>query len=131
MQAASIYYEHPVAGLAFSENLYEGIANYELHLRYYVWALRSIKFPYAFQTVGSSMLCRASSYVRYGGMNRRKAGEDFYFLQKIIPHAPKEWINFVSKLDPMPDKRSSWMVPNTKQLLGLVPTVAFLIQNML
>jgi len=86
MQAASIYYEHPVAGLAFSENLYEGIANYELHLRYYVWALRSIKFPYAFQTVGSSMLCRASSYVRYGGMNRRKAGEDFYFLQKIIPH---------------------------------------------
>ncbi|HUW05627.1 MAG TPA: hypothetical protein VMW01_05160, partial [Williamwhitmania sp.] len=86
LQAASIYYEHPVTGDTYAPALYEGIANYELHLRYYVWALRMIQFPYAYHTVGSSMLCRASAYVRFGGMNRRKAGEDFYFLQKIIPH---------------------------------------------
>lgn len=86
LQAASIYYEHPITGDTYAPALYEGIANYELHLRYYVWGLRLIQFPYAYHTVGSSMLCRASAYVRFGGMNRRKAGEDFYFLQKIIPH---------------------------------------------
>ncbi len=86
MQAASIFYEHPINGVNYAPALYEGIAHYELHLRYYVWALRMLKFPYAYHTVGSSMLCRASAYVRFGGMNRRKAGEDFYFLQKIIPH---------------------------------------------
>ncbi|HUX54494.1 MAG TPA: hypothetical protein VMV56_08785 [Williamwhitmania sp.] len=86
LQAASIYYEHPINGDTYAPALYEGIANYELHLRYYVWALRMIQYPYAYHTVGSSMLCRASAYVRFGGMNRRKAGEDFYFLQKIIPH---------------------------------------------
>ena len=42
-------------------------------------------FPFAFHTIGSSMAVRASSYMRQGGMNKRKAGEDFYFQQKIIP----------------------------------------------
>jgi hypothetical protein len=39
--------------------------------------------PYAFHTVGSAMACRASAYVASGGMNRRLAGEDFYFLQQV------------------------------------------------
>ncbi|MCA9692201.1 MAG: hypothetical protein KC636_21560, partial [Myxococcales bacterium] len=39
----------------------------------------------AYQTVGSAMAVRADVYRRQGGMNRRKAGEDFYFLQKVIP----------------------------------------------
>jgi hypothetical protein len=29
------------------------------------------------------MACRASAYVAAGGMNRRLAGEDFYFLQQV------------------------------------------------
>ena len=29
------------------------------------------------------MTCTAKSYVATGGMNRRMAGEDFYFLQKL------------------------------------------------
>ena len=40
--------------------------------------------PYAFHTVGSSMAVKSSAYQKQGGMNKRKAGEDFYFLQKII-----------------------------------------------
>ena len=40
--------------------------------------------PYAFHTVGSSMAVRSSAYQKQGGMNKRKAGEDFYFLHKII-----------------------------------------------
>ena len=50
-----------------------------------VQALRYTHFPYAFHTIGSCLAVRGSAYVKQGGMNRRKAGEDFYFLQKIIP----------------------------------------------
>nr|VFK19148.1 MAG: Glycosyl transferase family 2 [Candidatus Kentron sp. LFY] len=60
------------------------IAGYELHLRYYVHGLRYAGSPYAFHTVGSCMAVRTRVYEQQGGMNRRKAGEDFYFLQKII-----------------------------------------------
>ena len=81
---ANIYFEHDVnMDLQDKNNL--GIASYELHLRYMVQALRFTQFPYAFHAVGSSMAVRGSAYVKQGGMNRRKAGEDFYFLQKIIP----------------------------------------------
>jgi len=31
------------------------------------------------------MAVRASAYAKIGGMNRRKAGEDFYFLHKLMP----------------------------------------------
>ena len=75
----SIYFEHPL-----DDSASQAIAAYELHLRYYTHALRYCGLPCAFQTVGSSMAVRASAYAKQGGMNKRKAGEDFYFLQKII-----------------------------------------------
>ncbi len=77
---ASIYFEHPLD----QENP-NAIKLYELRLRYYLQSLRFAGFPYAFQTVGSCMVCGASHYAKQGGMNQRKAGEDFYFLHKIIP----------------------------------------------
>jgi hypothetical protein len=55
-----------------------------LHLRYYLQGLIWSGFPYAFHTVGSAFAVKALSYVRAGGMNRRQAGEDFYFIQKLI-----------------------------------------------
>jgi hypothetical protein len=83
--ACSIYFEHDITGNEYDENVYKAIILYELHLRYYVHALRSANFPYAYQTIGSSMAVRAKNYLKQGGMNRRKAGEDFYFLHKFIP----------------------------------------------
>jgi len=59
------------------------IERYELFLRAYVLGLELAGSPYAFHTVGSAMACKASSYVAAGGMNRRLAGEDFYFLQHL------------------------------------------------
>jgi len=79
----SIYYEHPLEGSLPLEQ-YRTITAYELHLRYYTHALRYCRLPCAFQTVGSAMAVSASAYQKQGGMNKRKAGEDFYFLQKII-----------------------------------------------
>lgn len=80
----SIYYEHPLSGKDFSDEIYSGIINYELHLRYYNQCLFFAGLPFAFHTVGSSMAVRSSAYQKQGGMNKRKAGEDFYFIHKII-----------------------------------------------
>jgi glycosyltransferase involved in cell wall biosynthesis len=82
--ACSIYFEHPLEG-ELAREVYEAIAAYELHLRYYVQALRYAGFPHAYHTIGSSMAVRARAYMEQGGMNRRQAGEDFYFLHKLIP----------------------------------------------
>ena len=81
----SLYFEHPLDGKGFAEENVHYITLYELYLRYYVEALKNCGFPYAFHTLGSSFAVSASAYIRQGGMNKRKAGEDFYFLHKIIP----------------------------------------------
>nr|VFK07786.1 MAG: Glycosyl transferase family 2 [Candidatus Kentron sp. LPFa]VFK29730.1 MAG: Glycosyl transferase family 2 [Candidatus Kentron sp. LPFa] len=79
----SIYFEHPL-DLAETSDIRAAIAGYELHLRYYAHGLRVAGSPYAHHTVGSSMAVRTRIYEQQGGMNRRKGGEDFYFLQKIM-----------------------------------------------
>ncbi len=84
-QACSIYFEHPIEGEDYSQEIYEAIVYYELHLRYYNNAKRFTGFPYAFETIGSSMAVRCDAYQQQGGMNKRKAGEDFYFLNKFMP----------------------------------------------
>ncbi|SMG15320.1 Glycosyl transferase family 2 [Marivirga sericea] len=81
--AASIHYEHPLK--IQNGNLNSAIILYELHLRYYIQALKYAGYPFAYHTIGSSMAVRSSIYQKQGGMNQRKAGEDFYFLHKIIP----------------------------------------------
>lgn len=68
---------------AASEQENRAIERYELFLRCYVAGLAFAGSPYAFHTVGSAMACRASAYLKCGGMNRRRAGEDFYFLQSL------------------------------------------------
>jgi glycosyltransferase involved in cell wall biosynthesis len=80
----SIHFEHPIEGDDFDTEIYEGIINYELHLRYYNQCLNFCGLPYAYHTVGSSMAVRSTTYQKQGGMNKRKAGEDFYFIHKII-----------------------------------------------
>ena len=82
--AASIYFEHPVTGDSFSDVHLEQIKYYELHLRYYKNSLNYSNLPYSFHTIGSAFALTASAYARQGGMNRRKAGEDFYFINKLI-----------------------------------------------
>ncbi len=82
--ACSLYFEHPLQGSKFPDPVYRAIAQYELHLRYYYQGLRFAGFPHAHHTVGSAIAVKALPYVRSGGMNRRMAGEDFYFVQKLV-----------------------------------------------
>ena len=83
--ACSIYFEHPVNGNNFPVSIYKYITLYELHLRYYFQGLAYSCFPYVFHTVGSAIAVKALPYIKAGGMNRRQAGEDFYFIQKLVP----------------------------------------------
>ncbi len=78
-----LHFEHDIENEKH-ETLKTGIIYYELFLRYYKEGLSYCHFPYAFHTIGSSMAVKASIYCKAGGMNKRKAGEDFYFLNKIF-----------------------------------------------
>lgn len=104
----SIYFEHPLSGSDFPDSIYRAIALYELHLRFFIQSLRYISFPFAYHTVGSCFTVNALSYVKQGGMNRRKAGEDFYFLHKIIPLGNYTDINSTRVI---PSPRPSHRVP--------------------
>jgi hypothetical protein len=78
-----VHFEHPLS--ADNVELTSWIIDYELHLRYYIDVLRFINYPYAFQTIGSTMVTTLEAYQKQGGMNQRKAGEDFYYLHKMFP----------------------------------------------
>jgi len=60
-----------------------GIRMYEEYLHYYKQALDFAGFPNSIYTIGSAFAVKADAYVKQGGMNRRQAGEDFYFLHKL------------------------------------------------
>ena len=108
MQGASIYFEHPVEGERYSNELYEAIIGYELHLRVFVQAQRWAGFPFATQTIGSSMAVRNDAYQEQCGMNKRQAGEDFYFLHKFTPLGRVREINTTRVI---PSPRPSHRVP--------------------
>ncbi len=83
IEVAHFHFEHRYQNEP-NEQLRKGIISYELHLRLYVQGLKLAGFPNAVHTVGSCMAVRAARYAKSGGMNRRKAGEDFYFLHKLV-----------------------------------------------
>lgn len=83
-EAAVISFSHV---LPDNRRRLSAIACYEIFLRYYRVGLQFVGTPYAYHTVGSTMVCRAKSYTAIGGMNRKEAGEDFYFLQKLAKYS--------------------------------------------
>lgn len=78
----AIYYAHVLE--IPDRVLRDAIVKYETYLRYYCRALHFSGHPYAYSCIGSAFACRVLDYVAQGGMNKRQAGEDFYFLQKLI-----------------------------------------------
>jgi len=78
--AAVVDFEHIIPD---DEQMKRGMLSYEIFLRHYVAGLIYAKSPFALHTVGSTIICTDEAYVKIGGMNTRKAAEDFYFLQKL------------------------------------------------
>jgi len=62
------------------------------------WLLQQAGSPYAYHTIGSAFACRAEAYIAAGGMNRRHAAEDFYFLQQLAKCMQDENIDVTALL---------------------------------
>lgn len=80
--AATINFKHRIEEMEDTKQKL-GIKLYEDYLHYYKQASEFAGFPNSIYTIGSAFAVRADAYVKQGGMNRRQAGEDFYFLQKL------------------------------------------------
>lgn len=116
IECGSIYFEHPTQSASKLND--QAIIQYELHLRYFIAMQRKINLPFAFQTIGSSFAIRANSYNSVGGMNLRKAGEDFYFIHK---YAKKGTLGDIRTTVVYPSSRSSFRVPfGTGRAVGIM-----------
>ncbi len=102
--AAVVDYAHPLAGTSADA----AILGYELFLRYHELGLAFAGSPYAYPTIGSTISCTARAYVTAGGMNRRQAAEDFYFLQQLAKTGKVERIHTTRV---QPAARASHRVP--------------------
>ena len=105
ISAAVVNYSHPI--IEDNENS-EAIISYEIFLRFYDLGLIFANSPFAFPTIGSTMICDYESYIKVEGMNKRKAAEDFYFLEKL---AKNYSIEKIKNTIVYPSSRSSWRVP--------------------
>jgi hypothetical protein len=103
---ATIAFNHQKTDLSDLE--LNGIELYELYLKYYKNALSFTGYPFAMFTIGSAFAVRAEAYVRRGGMNRRKAGEDFYFLQGLVQVGD---VGEITSTEVYPSARQSERVP--------------------
>jgi hypothetical protein len=102
LQAIRNHFEHSTAGAAVIPFYHQpaadpeaerAIRHYELYLRSYVFGLSQAGSPYAYHVLGSACACCAEAYLKVGGMNRRLAGEDFYFLQQLAKTVGVETVN--------------------------------------
>ena len=69
------------------------IREYEKFLKVTSSNIRECGSPYSYVSLGSTMICTCSAYVSVGGMNKRAAGEDFYFLQELEKFCGVKQIN--------------------------------------
>jgi len=84
------------------------ICCYEIFLRYWVLGLKYAKSPWAFHSIGSTIVTSTDAYLQVRGMNRREAGEDFYFLNKLAKIGN---IDYIRDTCVFPSARSSSRVP--------------------
>jgi hypothetical protein len=117
-----------------------GIRSYEIFLRHYVSGLLFAESPYAFHTIGSTVVCEHKAYIKIGGMNTKKAAEDFYFLQKLAKHYT---LHRITSTKVKPSARESWRVPfgtgrsmadfssNKKDILLYDPEIYLVLKNWL
>jgi hypothetical protein len=105
VETAIVAYEHQMP-LDCEEQA--AICSYEIFLRYWVLGLSYAKSPWAFHSIGSTIVTSSEAYLGVRGMNKRKAGEDFYFLSKL---AKTGKIDYIKETCVYPSARASTRVP--------------------
>jgi len=117
ISAAVTDYAHNISG---DDNSIPAIICYEIFLRYYVLGLHYAGSVYAYESIGSCMSCDYEHYIKIEGMNKRKAAEDFYFLEKLAKllikpdkkeNTYKKGIYTICGTTVHPSPRGSWRVP--------------------
>lgn len=105
VKSAIVAYEHQMP----CDDLEKAaICCYEIFLRYWVLGLKYAKSPWAFHSIGSTITVSTDAYLAVRGMNRRAAGEDFYFLNKLAKICN---IDYIKKTCVYPSARASTRVP--------------------
>ncbi|MFZ2394822.1 MAG: hypothetical protein WAW09_00910 [Smithella sp.] len=105
IKTAIVAYEHQMPQ-TYEEQA--AIVCYEIFLRYWILGLKYAKSPWAFHSIGSTIAVSTEAYIQVRGMNRREAGEDFYFLNKL---AKTGGVNYIKDTCVYPSARSSTRVP--------------------
>ena len=80
ISAAVLGFKHRAAS---DHNIQNSIREYEKFLLYTANQIKKSGSPYGYVSMGSTMVCTVKAYVAIGGMPRKKATEDFYFLQEM------------------------------------------------
>ena len=80
---ATINFQHQ---LSSDPIINKGIQVYEEALKDISSKIRKCKSPYGYVSMGSAIVCNAVAYVAVGGMSKKKAAEDFYFLQSLAKY---------------------------------------------
>lgn len=81
--ACTLQFRHNFDEKLYSKQEIDACRRYEMYLRYFRLAQKVAGIPQCLHTIGSCLAVTAETYARMGGMARRQAGEDFYFLQKL------------------------------------------------
>ena len=64
----------------------DAIEKYENFLKTTAEKMKNAGSPYGYVSMGSTIVCTAEAYCAVGGMSRKKATEDFYFLQELTKY---------------------------------------------
>ena len=80
VQAAVVGFRHLESNDKKQE---KAIRQYEIYLLTTAEKMRETGSPYGYVAMGSTMVCTVEAYCAVGGMPRKKATEDFYFLQEL------------------------------------------------
>ena len=105
IKTAIVAYEHQ---MPVNYDQQAAICCYEIYMRYWVLGLKYAKSPWAFHSIGSTIVTSTDSYLKVRGMNKREAGEDFYFLNKLAKIGS---IDYIRDTCVFPSARSSSRVP--------------------
>lgn len=105
MAALNLPYYHSLSGNELQDR---ALLRYELYLRNYMLNMLRIDSPYAYTAFGSAIACRIKDYKSVGGFDTQTAGEDFYFLQKIVKYGK---LKLFSEAKVFPSSRFSTRVP--------------------
>ena len=68
----------------------DDISKYENFLKTTAKKMKNAGSPYGYVSMGSTIVCTVKAYCAVGGMSRKKATEDFYFLQELTKYCGVE-----------------------------------------